>query len=283
MAKRSFRFGLPILVAATMVSAAQSSATASEGVFVKQVHFDQACPSGIGVGIAFDNLYLWYSCYATGGDDLFRADPRTGAVSASYNIAGGLGALTYDGTRNAIWAGWGGSYDPGNVYLIQLDDAHGVLSSTLAFNTGPDPLVCGLDDGMQYDGTDDSLYISDDCSTTVWHFETSGNELGSSSWAGNECYNSGLAQGGDIMFEASSDCAEVVVTDKASPSVMIAHFATDIAPGDERDEDMECDTHTFHQGHRLKDVIWIKQAYTDVANAFAIPLGSCGVGGLPPG
>ncbi len=278
MAKRSFRFGLPILVAATMLSAARSPATASEGVFVKQVHFGQSCSSGIGVGIAFDNLYLWYSCYSTGGDDLFRADPRTGAVSASYNIAGGLGALSFDRTRNAIWAGAGGSIR--DVYLIQLDDTHGVVSSAIAFNNGA---VGSLDDGLQYDGTDDTLYISTDGSTTIWHFDTSGNELGSSSWAGNECYNSGVAQGGGIMFEASSDCAEVVVADKASPSAMIAHFATDIAPGDERDEDMECDTHTFHQGHRLKDVIWIKQAYTDVVNAFAIPLGSCGDGGLPPG
>src|ERR1035441_6229214 len=73
------------------------------GDVVGSVTFSHNCPSGpnggLGVGLAFDGSNLWYSCYAA-SPDLLRANPLTGVVTASYNIAGGLGALAYDSTRD---------------------------------------------------------------------------------------------------------------------------------------------------------------------------------------
>jgi hypothetical protein len=106
---------LPILVLPLFVAHAPS-VRAANGDLIATVNFSQDCASGIGVGIAFDGKDLWYSCAAS-NPDLLRADPTTGTVVASYNIVGGLGALAYDATRNAIWAGPGGGSDPGGTIL----------------------------------------------------------------------------------------------------------------------------------------------------------------------
>src|SRR5712692_6179007 len=106
------------------------AAHAANGDFVAEVTFSQDCGSGIGVGITFDGANLWYSCYDS-SPDLYRADPHTGTVTASYTIAGGLGSLAYDANSNEIWAGWGNSTDSSaaNVRLIKLDGSKNVTSN----------------------------------------------------------------------------------------------------------------------------------------------------------
>ena len=76
-------------------------ASAAQGDLVGQVTFSTRCSSGIGVGVAFDGNNLWYSCYQQ-SPDLYKANPTTGSVIASYNIAGGLGALAWDEGRQ-MW------------------------------------------------------------------------------------------------------------------------------------------------------------------------------------
>lgn len=249
-----------------------------------QVTFSEPCSSGIGVGVAFDGVYLWYSCVGQ-TTDLYRADPRSGEVSATYSIedGDGIGALAYDATRNAIWAGWGQGWAVGNVYLITLDDSHEVVSSEIVFNTGDHPIVCGLGDGLAFDGQLDDLFISDDCSTTIHRYDTVGNTTGNHirdfPWIGSSCFSSGLALGGPILFQASADCARVYLVRKTRPTELAGQFATSGAPGVERDEDMECDPLTF--AAEGKHVIWIRNAYEPVANAFRIKTNTCGLGGLP--
>lgn len=254
------------------------TAKAANGDLVGQVNFSEACSSGLGVGIAYDFRNLWYSCYQT-YYDLYRADPLTGEVTATYHIAGGLGALSFDRVRNALWAGWGGP-GTGQVRLIQLDGGKNVVSSQVMFNTGSHPIVCSLDDGLAYDNQDTTIYISDDCSHTIHHYATDGTHLsdgpngtGDFTWIGTSCYNSGLAIGGTLLYEGSDGCRHVWVVNKTSPSTLAFDFNT---PGI-RDEDLECDTGTFAgQG---KHVMWSKDAYTPFAYAFEIPFNSCGTGG----
>ena len=115
------------------------------------------------MGIAYDGAgHLWVSC-AFSDPDLLRADATTGVIDQTYNISNGIGSLAYDATRNGLWAGWGGQ-PAGTVMFIQLDATKNVSGSNVAF-VAPQDVVCGLDDGMGFDATDDSLYISDDCST----------------------------------------------------------------------------------------------------------------------
>jgi len=248
------------------------AADPSPGTPLGSVHLSVSCSSGIGVGITFDGTNLWYSCYNQ-SPDLFRASPTTGQVSASYTIAGGLGALAYDAADNVIYASYGGS-NIGEVYSIQLDSHKNVVSSKAIFNTCSFSCLTSIDDGLAFDAGTHTLYFSPDTSTTVWHLSTSGTVLGSFPWAGTGCYNSGLAIGDELLFEGADGCTTVYVVDKATPTKLDFSFST----GGTRDEGLTCDDSTFRQ-----DAIWSKDAYTPVAYAFAIPSGSCGVGGKPVG
>jgi pimeloyl-ACP methyl ester carboxylesterase len=263
------------LVSLPLFSLFSPLAYPANGDLVGTVHFSIQCTSsGLGVGIAFDGNNLWYSCWGN-SPDLLRANPRTGQVTASYTIAGGLGALAYDGKRNAIWAGWGGP-NSGSVYLINLDANKNVSSSAIKFNSGLGSE--DIDDGFAYDGQDDTFYISPDTSTTIYHYSINGTLLDTRSWAGNSCYNSGLAIGGNLLYQGSDGCSKVWVTDKKTNALQFT-FGTVVA-GDPnfRDEGLGCDISTFAaQG---KHVMWSKEAYTPQrASAFEIPFGTCGSGG----
>ena len=251
-----------------LVVAAGPLAEAANGDLVQETHFAQPCGSGIGVGIAFDGTYLWYSCYQS-SPDLYKANPLTGAVLASYNVAGGLGALAWDGNRKRIWAGWGGgSGASGDVRL--LDPLTG--SGPVVFNAAA-AAIEELDDGLAYDAQDDSLYISADTSTTIHHYTTAGALLGSVPWHGSGCYNSGLAIGGQLLFEGSDGCNHVWVVQRGSyaPAFNFATGASGV-----RDEDLECDSVTFSP----RTVMWSMEAYEPRrAIAFEIPPGSCATGG----
>ena len=266
-----------------------SIAFAATGDLVGSVNFDTPCLSGIGVGIAYDGTNLWYSCGFQGGTNLYRANPVSGVVSASYAIptegGEGLGALAYDAGRNAIWAGWSGS--TGEVILIHLDGSKSVVSSATAFHA-PEAIHFDLDDGLAYDASDDTLYISGDVASTIHHYSSSGTHLGSfAPHPDGGCGNSGLALGGSLLYEGFNGCNKVVVVDKSTPATKSFDFST--VQGNDpgfRDEDLECDTNTFSGSG--KHVMWSVEAY-DInhgpsfgdrrALAFEIPLNTCGVGG----
>jgi hypothetical protein len=276
-----------LLSSGLIAAAGAGPANAATGDLVGSVTFSQDCGSGLGVGITYDGSSLWYSCYAS-SPDLLRADPTTGTVTASYNIEGGLGALAYDAVRNAIWAGPGGG-SSNAIYLIQLDASHNVGSSAAAFTPTSFSGEPTLDDGLAYDGTNDSLYFSPDVATTISHYTTTGALFpdNGANWAGikagSTCYNSGLGLGGSDLYEGSDGCSHVYVATKTDPSTSTFDFSTLVA-GDPnfRDEGLTCDPNTFaSQG---KQVMWSKEAYSPMrAHAFEIPAGSCGFGGLPAG
>ena len=280
------------LLYAFMLVISVSFAFAATGDLAGSVNFDTACPGGVGVGIAYDGTHLWYSCGS--GTDLYRADPVTGVVDKSYDIvpSGGLGALAYDASRNAIWAGW--AEGSGTVRLIHLDGSKEVTGTTTEF-FAPEAIHFSFDDGLAYDHSDDTLYISGDVADTVHHYSSTGTHLGSfakipgvdgSGFFG--CGNSGLAIGGSLLYEGYNGCNQVRVVDKSDTSTVVHSFST--AQGNDpgfRDEDLECDTNTFSSSG--KHVMWSVEAF-DInhgasfgdrrALAFEIPFDSCGVGGV---
>jgi len=298
-----------LMLMLAMAFAGPRTALAAVGDPVTALEFDTACPDGVGVGIAFDGVNLWFSCTVfsspTPTNDLYRAT-TAGVVTASYKINTidnmGIGALAYDAGRNGIWVGWGntsGSPTPGNVWFVQLDAAKNAVTSSVVGNVGADPglIVCGLDDGLAYDGLTDDLYFSDDCSTTIFHYDVIpgavplvGPQLDSFAWGGDSCFNSGLALGGSLLYEGSNGCNHVWVVDKVSKAASF-DFATTI--GAIRDEDLECDELTFASSGQ--EVMWSIEAYdTDydgdsvahrLAGAYEIPAGSCthGGGGITEG
>src|SRR6185503_8093863 len=127
-----FSLGLPV-----------NTAFAANGDLIASVTFSQDCISELGVGIDFDGTNLWVSC-AGASPDLLKADPITGAVLSSYTITGDLGALSYDSTRNVMWA----ASPPNQVWRINLDANKNVVDYALAFTVGDS---CSIIDGMAFD------------------------------------------------------------------------------------------------------------------------------------
>jgi uncharacterized repeat protein (TIGR01451 family) len=257
------------------------------GQLVGSLTFSVPCSSGLGVGITFDGTHLWYTCYGVGSApdhptgkaavakfDLLEANSHTGKVLHAYNLNMGLGALAYDSQRQGFWTGYGNGHDAGNVYFIHLA-ASGVPSIKLAFRMRPQDIATTIDDGIAYDGQTHLIYVKGDTSTTIHVYTPTGTWVKNFLWAGNACYNSGLAIGGDLLFEGSDGCSHIWVVNKKT----LAHvfdFST-VNPGLLRDEGLGCDAATF----RGKDVMWSKDAYKPAALAFLIPNKSCGSGGLP--
>lgn len=251
-------------------------AYAAPGDLVGSVTFSVDCATGIGVGIAFDGTNLWYSCYAS-TTDLYKADPVTGVVSASYNVLGGLGALAWDNGRGKLWAGSGCAPGQTGAEIYLIDPTTGV--ATLQFNIPAFDGFC-LDDGLAYDGLNDTVYHSWDGAVTIRHLSAIGVPEADDgfAWGGSDCYNSGLAVGGSLLYEGSDGCSHVWVVDKVTKAASF-DFST-VVPGDPnfRDEDLECDNLTF--ASIGKEVMWSKEAYSPMrAHAFETPPGSCVFGG----
>ena len=265
-------------------AARSPGAPAGVGALVTKLAFHDAAGnsvgctnSGVGVGVAFDGTNLWFSCYLM-SPDLYRADPHTGLVTATYTIVGNLGAMAYDKARNAIWAASGNT-----IYLIQLDASKNMVSSKIAFS--PSDLVgITLIDGLAYDGLTDLLYLSADTEATIHKYTTAGNHLGNFNWAGAGCGNSGLAIGGNLLFQGADGCTHVYAVNKNTPATIVFDFNTNIGNDPNfRDEDLECDTNTFSTNAAPKHVMWSMEAYEPRrAAAFEIPIDTCGTGGVPP-
>src|SRR5438034_11531629 len=90
----------PLTIGILLVLSAVRVVSAANGDVVHETTFSTPCPVGsfpvgsLGLGIAFDGKFLWYSCAGTGSaPDLFKADPITGNTVGSFNVAGGLGPL----------------------------------------------------------------------------------------------------------------------------------------------------------------------------------------------
>jgi hypothetical protein len=226
-----------------------------------------------GVGVAFDGRYLYYSA---GFYDpiLHRVDTSGGShfdVTVTDSVSGAqvdVQAMSYDADRGRIWAANGSA-----IYLVH--PTTGVAQ--FQFSTG---VGCGLDDGLAYDATDDSMWWSCDGSVVVYHYDVDGTPLGSfrvDSGPGDmrpECnpYSSGIAVGGDILYLGADGCDYYFTYDKSGNKLAAYPYPA------LRSEDLECDPVTFAP----TEVMWIRDAYDGHIRAFEVPPGTCGPGGGEP-
>src|SRR6266571_2006221 len=307
----------PLVVGALLLTASTSYGQVGllgVGNLLGHVTFSTDCgflsgvASGVGVGISFDGTNLWYSCYNSKNSsdpnhfDLHKADPKTGGVIASYDVAGGMGALAYDATRNVIWAGEGGGVasNVGVVIKIPLDANQNVSGPyQVAFPVpqayGSPPSGQDIVDGLAIDNVTNTLYIHYDFATEIALYNaTTGQFLGFIPEAPGiqsgtlvmanppipNCVVSGVAIGGNVLFEASDYCDYVWAVDKTTQAEdTTASFSIASSVGSSFDEKaLTCDTSTFGGN----DAIWVKGAYSPQhAFAFELPPNSCGVGGQP--
>jgi len=224
--------------------------------------YSQSC--SINTGIAFDGTNLLVTCWYHKTIDVLNPSDGSlvGTIPVTAPSYSGLRAAAWDATRNKLWV----CGDSEDVLLVDTSDG----SSTYMFTTEN-----GCVDGLAYDGTDDTIWASGDVESTIYHYHTNGDVIESLSLSGKigNCGNSGIAVGGSKLYLANNGCSQIYEASKDLTSSSL--FAT----FDARLEDMECDDITF--ADKGVGAIWSLDAYDRQINAWEIPAGQCGFGGLP--
>ena len=268
--KRYLRALLVVLVAVF-----PSVARGAAGDLIKTVTLPT---SGNGVSIAVDcsgNVYFTQGGVAT----LFKMD-KNGANQTSVPTTKSTGGtlfvdeFAWDETRKILWAQEHGT-SPINIY--QLDPATGV--GTFKFAAGSS--IGSFRDGIGYDGTDDSLWISGDVSTVIDHVKASDGspatpaQITPKNAAGGDLGSiRGVIVGsGDLLYLGQNGNSQIVQV-KKSDGAFIAVFAS---PGGTRDEGLECDPVNFAP----KLALWSREFETASAAVIELAPGTCSCGGVP--
>jgi hypothetical protein len=251
-------------------------ALASPGDTLVRITVPVPSPSGIGIGIAVDcegNLYYTNTLV----DTLYKMD-KTGLLldqkpltDAATGAPISFGAISWDKTRQMIWGGTDDERIPIQIYLI--DPTTGVATYRFDGCDGP----WGFTDGIGYDGSDNTIWHSDDIADSICHFDTLGNYLGSvvpKDAAGNPL---GLISGnivgkGNILYIGRNGVGEIVQIDKTT-----GNYINSFATVGGRDEDLECDVINFAP----LEVIWSKDAYDNTVMAIEVEEGTCICAGEP--
>lgn len=252
--------GIPVLP--------QANAQFPEGTILRTLDLQSAK-----ISVAFDGEILYY-----GLDSLSSVLKRatTNGVQLNDLILNGcnVDAITFDFTRNILWAS-DGSTDPKTIYTI--DPNTGICTQEFTFSANPAPCggSCGTIDGISYDYTDDTLWLSFDQSPKIFHFDLNGISLPTllidtspdSFMPDCSNQNSGIATGGDILYLAHLSCKQVFKFDKNGNR--ISSFFVDLP----RIEDMTCDNITFAEYGT--DALWVTDPTNGDLVAFAVDQGTC--------
>jgi hypothetical protein len=212
---------------------------------------------------------------------IYTPPPGDGAATqvSTKNVvdAGGspviVGGLAWDPTRNMLWAAYAD-----NVYLIDIGNptVSGNAVATHQFVAG----VGGIDrvDGMAYDSSDDTLYMSPDVNLNVYHLSTTGtllNTVTPKNAAGQpDGAVSGVVVGSDnTLYIGRSGDEEIRRIDKTT-----GNFISSFTSTSGRVEDLTCDPVTYAP----LEAILSKDAFNALYEAFEVEAGTCPLQGPAP-
>jgi hypothetical protein len=168
-----------------------------------------------------------------------------------------------------LWGVYGST--SGDAWLIDLGDKtmSGPVQATHEFSYN----VPGFElvDGLAWDFTDDTLWISPDVSCDVFHFSVTGTALGSitpkNSAGQSDCLVSGVAIGAaNTLYIGRDGQFEIRRVNKSN-----GNFVSDFAVTNDRVEDLTCDQTTYAP----KEAILAKDAYGSSYEAFEVEPGTC--------
>jgi len=228
-------------------------------------------PCNLGVSISADcrgDLYYTdfcppfnlYQMDAFGA--LISATPILDAAGAAHQID----EIGWDEGRQVFWGGEEGSH---GIYTL---DRAGL--ATFQF-TGMGGL--SITDGIDYDGTDGTIWHSTDVSADIAHFDVTGLLLGTLTLYdenGNpEGTISGVEMGANNTIFAGNSPIDDVRRCNKSTGAFVSRFDA----GQVRCEGMECDAINFAP----QVALWVKDAYNNTVTAFEIDAGTCVCAQLP--
>lgn len=143
------------------------------------------------------------------------------------------GALSWDAADGVLW---GGRYD-GSGGVDKINPVTGAVTPVFGYSFptgdncygGTGPYI----DGLAFDPSDGTLWISDDEGTTVFHVSEAGSTIASFPTPSGLC-NSGIVANGQYLWLASvtNGNYEIVRVSKASPSTTISSFSTGSNPAE---------------------------------------------------
>ncbi|MBI4932051.1 MAG: hypothetical protein HY841_14940, partial [Bacteroidetes bacterium] len=237
------------------------------GTQLAQITVPVLSTSCCGIGVEVDcngNLYYTntYSAFLYKIDmygTLLGTVPLTD-VSSGAPIS--FGAISWDNNRQKFWAGTDNSGSPASVYLI--DPATGM--STFQFTSPNSPI--GFIDGIAYDPSDSTVWVSDDVNMGIDHFRDNGTYLGVLYPAVGSSI-SGVVAGNGVLFLGQDGNGQIVKVTKTTGSFISSFFT----PGG-RDEDLACDNINFAP----KLALWSKDSYNNTITAIEVDTGTCRCG-----
>ena len=174
--------------------------------------------------------------------------------------------MAWDETRMVLWAQEHGS-NPVNVYHLNTSTGVATFQWQSVTNSAGT-----FRDGIAYDGTDDTIWISGDVSNTIEHYTSAGvfiNQITPTNAAGGTLgLISGVMVGvGDLLYLGRNGAVEIVQVRK-SDGAFISVFAS---PEGNRDEGLECDVVNFPV-----TTLWSRD---NTMNVIEIEPGTCECGG----
>lgn len=237
--RRSLRITATLMTVLTALMASQAPAAPGDAI----VTVPLAVP---GNGVSVANNCLGEIYYTHTDATLYKTD-ATGAnlgsvpiIDAATGARVNIDEMAWDESRQILWGGEHAS-NPVDVYTINPTTGAATFEFTSVTNS-----VGTYRDGLAYDSTDDSLWLTGDVSTTVEHYTTGGafiNQITPTDAAGN---NLGLISGitvgvGDLLYLGRNGAVQIVQVTK-STGAFISSFAS---PAGTRDEGLECDAFSF--------------------------------------
>lgn len=187
-----------------------------------------------------------------------------------------ISAVTWDPSRGKLW-GATGNKNPHEIYLIDISGVNAV--GTYMFSHSIANLTeIALVDGIAYDPSDDTLYMTPDVNCDVYQYDldspydllnvvTPVDENGI-----EDCRVSGVAIGADDTLYIGRDGAAEIRRVTKSTGAFVSVFATTSG----RVEDLTCDSVTYAP----LEAILAKDAYNDLYEAFEVETGTCPLVGV---
>ena len=245
---------------------------------------DGATLVGLYVGIAFDGSELLLAC--TTSNVLIRVNPADGSVLGQITVPAipafpetqeeGIGALSWDSKNNQLWIGT----KIGSVYTAVVDKTAGTATATLRFTPaetkghGFAPLL----DGLDFDSSDNTLWLSPDLSDVVFHYSQTGTLLGSFSVLNRKFGdNSGVVVAdADVLYLANASQGQIFCARKDGSILNPIAFVENATL-----EDAELDSVTFAP----KSALWVRDTRPgngSLLRAIEVDAAKCALGGPTP-
>lgn len=245
---------------------------AAPGDLLTTVKVPVGSQSCCGIGIDYDGNTILYTnlsdstVYKTdfSGADLGNV-PLINPDGSPF--MGGLNAIAYNFNDGKLY---GGAWD-GTTNLYKTDLATGV---TVLVKANAIPVAHGFIDGLAWDPTDNTLWMSDDVQCNVEHLDLSGNDIGGFDGCAVTGYsNSGLAvsASGRLWYGTNGNGIIFALDTSTNPPTNLGQFAS---PGD-RDEDMVCGPPFTRADGTVVETLLSKDAYNNTFAVIEAAQGDC--------